>query len=176
MITIIGVLSVIAQGFMAWVFLRDPSAGLNGNPKMIWFNIIVFLSGLVVYYIAKFVQRAAAWTWSSASSRSRRSDRLMPLFGKKDKGKTHQAVLRHGRARLRRPRSASSSTPASSTSVDVLVLGGDIAGKMVVPILDLGGGKYRATIQSITHELDGGDEPSPSSRSVPASWGRTRPS
>ena len=57
MITIIGVLSMIAQGFMAWVFLRDPSAGLNGNPKMIWFNIVVFLSGLVVYYIAKFVQR-----------------------------------------------------------------------------------------------------------------------
>jgi amino acid transporter len=56
-ITIIGILSVIAQGFMAWVFLRDPSAGLNGNPKMIWFNIIVFLSGLVVYYVAKFIQR-----------------------------------------------------------------------------------------------------------------------
>lgn len=41
--------------------------------------------------------------------------------------------------------------------VNVLVLGGDIAGKMVVPILDLGGGKYRATIQSITHELEGSD-------------------
>lgn len=57
-ITIIGVLSVAAQVFMAWVFLRDPSAGLNGNPKMIWFNVIVFLSGLVVYYVAKFVQRS----------------------------------------------------------------------------------------------------------------------
>jgi len=56
-ITVIGVLSVAAQVFMAWVFLRDPSAGLNGNPKMIWFNVIVFLSGLVVYYVAKFVQR-----------------------------------------------------------------------------------------------------------------------
>lgn len=41
--------------------------------------------------------------------------------------------------------------------VNVLVLGGDIAGKMVVPILDLAGGKYRATIQSITHELEGSD-------------------
>jgi len=40
---------------------------------------------------------------------------------------------------------------------DVLILGGDIAGKMVVPILDLGGGKYRSTIQDITHELDGED-------------------
>ncbi len=57
-ITIIGVLSVIAQGFMAWVFLRDPSAGLYGHPGMIVFNIVVFLSGLVVYYIAKFVQRS----------------------------------------------------------------------------------------------------------------------
>ena len=57
-ITIIGILSVIAQVFMAWVFLRDPSAGLNGNPKMIWFNVIVFLSGLVVYYVAKFIQRS----------------------------------------------------------------------------------------------------------------------
>jgi amino acid transporter len=56
-ITIIGVISMIAQGFMAWVFLRDPSAGLNGNPEMIWFNIGVFLSGLLVYFIAKFVQR-----------------------------------------------------------------------------------------------------------------------
>jgi len=57
-ISIIGVLSVIAQAFMAWVFLRDPSAGLNGHPGMIVFNIVVFLSGLVVYYIAKFVQRS----------------------------------------------------------------------------------------------------------------------
>ncbi len=58
LITIIGVVSVIAQGFMAWVFLRDPSAGLYGHPGMIVFNVVVFLSGLVVYYIAKFVQRS----------------------------------------------------------------------------------------------------------------------
>jgi APA family basic amino acid/polyamine antiporter len=57
-ITIIGILSVIGQVFMAWVFLRDPSAGLYGNPKMVWFNVIVFFSGLVVYYVAKFVQRS----------------------------------------------------------------------------------------------------------------------
>ncbi len=56
-ITIIGVLSAAAQAFMGWVFLRDPSAGLYGHPGMIVFNIVVFLSGLVVYYIAKFVQR-----------------------------------------------------------------------------------------------------------------------
>jgi len=58
LITIIGIASFICQGFMAWVFLRDPSAGLRGHPGMIVFNIVVFLSGLVVYYIAKFVQRS----------------------------------------------------------------------------------------------------------------------
>jgi amino acid transporter len=57
-ITIIGIVSAGAQIFMAWVFLRDPSAGLRDNPRMIWFNVIVFFSGLVVYYIAKFVQRS----------------------------------------------------------------------------------------------------------------------
>ena len=56
-ITIIGIASFVAQAFMGWVFLRDPSAGLRGHPGMIIFNIVVFLSGLVVYYIAKYVQR-----------------------------------------------------------------------------------------------------------------------
>jgi basic amino acid/polyamine antiporter, APA family len=57
-ITIIGLVSAAAQIFMAWVFLRDPSAGLRGNPEMIVFNVVVFLSGLVVYYVAKYVQRS----------------------------------------------------------------------------------------------------------------------
>jgi uncharacterized membrane protein len=55
-ITIIGVVSFAAQAFMAWVFLRDPSAGLYGKPRMVVFNIVVFLSGLVIYYIAKAVR------------------------------------------------------------------------------------------------------------------------
>jgi len=55
-ITIIGILSFIAQAFMAWVFLRDPNAGLRGHNGMIVFNVVVFLSGLVVYYIAKWIQ------------------------------------------------------------------------------------------------------------------------
>jgi len=42
--------------------------------------------------------------------------------------------------------------------VNALILGGDIAGKMVVPILDLGGGHWRATIQAITHELNSQEE------------------
>ena len=81
----------------------------------------------------------------------------MPLFGKKAKGKTTKLFFVtdvHGsQTTFRKFINA-----GKFYEVDVLVLGGDIAGKMVVPILDLGGGKYRATIQSITHELDGGDE------------------
>ena len=78
----------------------------------------------------------------------------MPLFGKKAKGKTTKLFFVtdvHGsQTTFRKFVNA-----GKFYEVDVLVLGGDIAGKMVVPILDLGGGKYRATIQSITHELDG---------------------
>ena len=81
----------------------------------------------------------------------------MPLFGKKAKGKTTKLFFVtdvHGsQTTFRKFVNA-----GKFYEVDVLVLGGDIAGKMVVPILDLGGGKYRATIQSITHELDGSDE------------------
>ncbi len=81
----------------------------------------------------------------------------MPLFGKKAKGKTTKLFFVtdvHGsQSTFRKFVNA-----GKFYEVDVLVLGGDIAGKMVVPILDLGGDKYRATIQSITHELDGKDE------------------
>jgi basic amino acid/polyamine antiporter, APA family len=56
--TIVGVLSVIALAVMAWAFLTDPSAGLNGHPGLIWMNVGIFLSGLVIYYIAKGVQRS----------------------------------------------------------------------------------------------------------------------
>ena len=60
---------------------------------------------------------------------------------------------------MTRPYVASrSDEPLHRRSFDVLVLGGDIAGKMVVPILDLGAGHYRSTIQSITHDLNGLDE------------------
>lgn len=81
----------------------------------------------------------------------------MPLFGKKSRGKTTKLFFVtdvHGsQSTFRKFVNA-----GKFYEVDVLVLGGDIAGKMVVPILDLGGGAYRATIQSITHELDGADE------------------
>jgi uncharacterized protein len=80
----------------------------------------------------------------------------MPLFGKKDRGKSTKLFFVtdvHGsESTFRKFVNA-----GKFYGVDVLVLGGDVAGKMVVPILDLGGGRYRATIQSITHELEGGD-------------------
>ena len=41
--------------------------------------------------------------------------------------------------------------------VDHLVMGGDIKGKFLVPIVDEGGGHYRVTLQGTPH-LDGEDE------------------
>jgi basic amino acid/polyamine antiporter, APA family len=55
-ISIIGLLSLIAQGFMAWDFLADPNAGLRGHPRMLILNLVIFVSGFVVYYIAKFIR------------------------------------------------------------------------------------------------------------------------
>ncbi len=57
-ITIIGGLSLISCVFMAWVFVADPNAsGANGPKFMVVFNVIVFLSGLGVYYLAKWLQK-----------------------------------------------------------------------------------------------------------------------
>jgi Icc-related predicted phosphoesterase len=83
----------------------------------------------------------------------------MALFGKKDREKGARTKLFfvtdvHGSETTFRK----FVNAGEFYKVDVLVLGGDIAGKMLVPVLDLGGGRYRATIQSITHELDGEDE------------------
>jgi len=81
----------------------------------------------------------------------------MALFGKKAKGKVTKLFFVtdvHGSETTFRK----FVNAGAFYGVDVLVLGGDIAGKMVVPILDLGGGRYRATIQSITHELASHEE------------------
>jgi Icc-related predicted phosphoesterase len=43
--------------------------------------------------------------------------------------------------------------------VDVLVLGGDITGKMMIPIIALGNNTYRATLQSQVHHLQKDDLP-----------------
>lgn len=53
-ISIIGFLSLVSCVFFAWVFLNDPNAGMTR--PMVIFNVVVFLSGLVVYYVAKWVQ------------------------------------------------------------------------------------------------------------------------
>jgi hypothetical protein len=39
---------------MGWAYINDPLSGLT--TEMIVFNVAVFLSGLVVYYVAKWVQ------------------------------------------------------------------------------------------------------------------------
>ena len=53
-ISIIGFLSLLSCIFMEWVFVNDPLSGMT--PTMIAFNIVVFLSGLVVYYVARWIQ------------------------------------------------------------------------------------------------------------------------
>jgi uncharacterized membrane protein YhaH (DUF805 family) len=55
-ITVIGALSFVALAIMAWAFLTDPSAGLNGKPGLIALNVGIWLSGLVIYYVARAVQ------------------------------------------------------------------------------------------------------------------------
>jgi Icc-related predicted phosphoesterase len=42
--------------------------------------------------------------------------------------------------------------------VDVLVYGGDLMGKIAVPIVESGAGRHRASLQGTTHELDGPEE------------------
>jgi basic amino acid/polyamine antiporter, APA family len=56
-VSIVGALSVVALVIMAWAFLTDPSAGLNGRPGLVWMNVGIFASGLVIYAIARAVQR-----------------------------------------------------------------------------------------------------------------------
>jgi basic amino acid/polyamine antiporter, APA family len=54
--SIVGGLSLVALMVMAWAFLTDPSAGLNGHPGLIWMNVLIFLSGLAIYGVAKATQ------------------------------------------------------------------------------------------------------------------------
>lgn len=42
--------------------------------------------------------------------------------------------------------------------VDHVIMGGDIMGKFLIPIVDLGGGHYRVTLQEDVQTLDGPDE------------------
>ena len=96
----------------------------------------------------------------------------MPLFGKKAKGKTTKLFFVtdvHGsQTTFRKFVNA-----GKFYEVDVLVLGGDIAGKMVVPILDLGGGST-APPSSRSRTSSTAATRSPISRREPASSVRTR--
>jgi APA family basic amino acid/polyamine antiporter len=56
-VSIVGVLALIALAIMAWAFLTDPSAGLVGRPLLVWMNLGIFASGFVIYYVAKAVQK-----------------------------------------------------------------------------------------------------------------------
>jgi APA family basic amino acid/polyamine antiporter len=55
-ITLVGALSFVALLVMAYAFLTDPSAGLNGKPGLIAMNVGIWLSGLVIYFVARAVQ------------------------------------------------------------------------------------------------------------------------
>src|SRR6516164_7281990 len=68
--SIVGVLSLIAAGFMGWDYLHDPLSGITWRPEggggilfgsrsfdMFLLNIAILLSGLVIYLVARWVQR-----------------------------------------------------------------------------------------------------------------------
>jgi amino acid transporter len=67
-VSIVGVLSFAACGFAAWAYLTDPLSGLSVFPHHTggWFghqefamfilNIVIFVSGLVVYVVAKAIR------------------------------------------------------------------------------------------------------------------------
>jgi amino acid transporter len=69
-VTIVGVLSLVAAGFMGWVYLHDPLSGITWKPSggggilfgsrsfdMFLLNIVILLSGLAIYLVARWVQR-----------------------------------------------------------------------------------------------------------------------
>jgi APA family basic amino acid/polyamine antiporter len=55
--SIVGVLSLVALGIMAWSFWTDPSAGIEGKLSTKILNFAIFASGLVIYFVAKAIQR-----------------------------------------------------------------------------------------------------------------------
>lgn len=55
--SMVGALSLVALGIMAWAFWTDPSAGIAGKLSTKILNFAIFGSGLALYFTAKFVQR-----------------------------------------------------------------------------------------------------------------------
>ena len=56
-ITIVGVLGFLGIVFCEVLYWIDPSAGIAGNPTMVAYNLGVFFSGYLIYYIIKTVQK-----------------------------------------------------------------------------------------------------------------------
>jgi amino acid transporter len=56
--SLVGALSLVALGVMAWAFWTDPSAGIEGKLSTKILNFAIFGSGLVIYFVAKAVQAA----------------------------------------------------------------------------------------------------------------------
>jgi len=69
-VTIVGALSLLAAGFTGWVYLHDPLSGITWKPSggggilfhsrsfdMFLLNIVILLSGLVIYLVARWAQR-----------------------------------------------------------------------------------------------------------------------
>jgi len=69
--SIVGALSLVSTVFMAWVYLKDPLSGLSWHPlhegggiflesrsfNMFLLNIVIFISGLAIYFVARAIQR-----------------------------------------------------------------------------------------------------------------------
>jgi uncharacterized protein len=80
----------------------------------------------------------------------------MPLLGKKGSGKTTRlfyATDIHGSERTYRK----FLNAGKFYDAGVLILGGDIIGKLAVPIIAEGNGRYRATLQGTTERLESED-------------------
>ena len=77
----------------------------------------------------------------------------MPLFSRKPRKKLTRfffATDLHGSERTFRK----FVNAGKFYNVDVLVMGGDITGKLLIPIIKEGSGHYRATLQDVTEHLE----------------------
>jgi amino acid transporter len=57
--SILAVVSLVGLSIIAWILITDPNSGVNWktNTNNLIFTFATFVSGLVIYYIAKYVQK-----------------------------------------------------------------------------------------------------------------------